>query len=160
MRINPEHIKQFISMVNRTPYLTGLGVRLIEAEPGRSLVEAPVTHSLINMFGGVHGGAVATLVDCATYCSMYCSVPEGMGYVTIDLTVSDLRLAREGTLHAEGRLIKAGSSLCVAEAFIRDDEGRLVGHGTSKCMVGADLQPITAAVANLGEKPLPPKFLY
>ncbi len=159
MRINPEHIKQFISMINRTPYLMGLGVRLIEAEPGRSLVEVRMTNSLHNMFGGIHGGMVATLVDCATYCSIYCSVPEDMGYVTIDLTVSDLRSVHEGTLRAEGRLIKAGRSLCVAEAFIRDEGGRLVGHGTSKCMVGAGLQPMAAAVANLGEQPLPPKFL-
>ncbi len=158
-RINPQHVERFIEMVNKTPYLNVLGVELVEVEPGRSLVTANVTPTLVNMFGGIHGGMVATLIDCASYCSMYCSVPEGMGFVSIDLTVSDLRSAREGKLFAEGRLIKAGRSLCTAEAFIRDEKGRLVGHGTSKCMVGPELQPMSVAVKNLGYPPMPPKFL-
>lgn len=158
-RVNPEHIARFMEMVNKTPYLLALGVELIDIAPDRSLLKAAMTRTLQNMFGGVHGGALATLVDAATYCSMYCSVPEDMGYVSIDLTVSDLHSAREGVLYAEGRLIKAGRSLCIAEAFVRDGEGRLLGHGTSKCMVGPQLQPMAAAVQNLGYPPMPPKFL-
>lgn len=157
--VNPEHIERFIEMVNKTPYLGALGIELVEVAEGRSLVRATMTRKLQNMFGGVHGGVVATLVDAATYCSMYCSVPEDEGYVSIDLTASDLRSARSGVLYAEGRLIKAGRSMCVAEAFIRDQDGRLIGHGTSKCMVGKELQPMSMAVQNMGYPPMPPKFI-
>lgn len=157
--INPEHIKRFIEMVNETPYLNVLGIELVEVSEGHSLVRANMTRTLQNMFGGVHGGVVATLVDAATYCSMYCSVPEDMGYVSIDLTTSDLHSARDGVLYAEGCLIKAGRSMCVAEAFIRDQGGRLIGHGTSKCMVGPHLQPMSMAVQNMGYPPMPPKFV-
>ena len=157
--INPEHIERFVEMVNKTPYLETLGIELVEVSEGRSLVRADMTRTLQNMFGGIHGGVLATLVDAATYCSMYCSVPEDIGYVSIDLTVSDLHSAREGVLFAEGRLIKAGRTLCVAEAFVRDQNGKLLGHGTSKCMLGRELQPMGMAVANMGYPPMPPKFI-
>ena len=44
-------------------------------------------------------------------------------------------------------------------AELRDAEGRLLAHATSKMLVGAHLQPMSAAVRELGAGALPPKFL-
>ena len=46
--------------------------------------------------------------------------------------------------------------LCEAEAF--DGRGALLAHATSKMLVGAHLQPMSAAVRELGAAALPVKF--
>ena len=58
-----------------------------------------------------------------------------------------------------GRVVKRGRTMCLCEAELRDAEGRLLAHATSKMLVGAHLQPMSAAVRELGAGALPPKFL-
>jgi hypothetical protein len=59
----------------------------------------------------------------------------------------------------EGKRIKAGKSICIADAAIIDSKGKYLAHGTSKQMVIPGLQTIAQAVSAMGYKPLPPKFI-
>ena len=59
----------------------------------------------------------------------------------------------------EGKRIKAGKSICIADAAIIDSEGKYLAHGTSRQMVIPGLQAIIQAVSAMGYKPLPPKFI-
>jgi len=49
--------------VEKEPYARKLGIRLIEAEPGRALVELPSTTDMENIHGMTHGGAIFSLID-------------------------------------------------------------------------------------------------
>ncbi len=59
---------------------------------------------------------------------------------------------------AEGRVIRAGRSICLAEATVTTAEGKLLAHGTSKLMLLAGKQSIRALLAAEGAPDLPPNF--
>lgn len=157
--INPEHIAQYIDFVNESPYSKMLGTILCELSEGYCKCVVNADHRHMNMFGSVHGGAYATMMDMGTYWPLYCTIPEDVGYTTISLDVDNLHGAGEGLIIIEGHLIKQGSTLALCEAEARDEQGKLLVHATAKQFLSRDIQPITAALAFMGRDPLPPKFI-
>lgn len=158
-QVNPEHIAQLIELVNSGPYFQALNLFITELGEGFCKMEVPLERKHLNVFGGVHGGAYASMVDTAAYWALYCSLPEDMGYITLDLVVDNLRAVDSGTIYVEGGVIKQGRSICLTEATARDEAGRLVVHCQSKQYLSPTLQLVSAAVAAMGAAPLPPKFL-
>lgn len=77
----------------------------------------------------------------------------------MDLSTTCLKATGTGPVTASGRVIKRGRTVCLCEAEAHDERGALLAHATSKMLVGARLQPMSAAVRELGAEPLPPKFL-
>jgi uncharacterized protein (TIGR00369 family) len=157
--INPDHIKVVIHLTNRGPYLQLLSIQVCELSLGYAKVMVDLERKHLNLFGGVHGGVYASLIDSATYWAVYCDVEKDAGYISIDLSVDNLAPVKEGRLIAEGRRIKAGKSIFVAEATITDHKGRPLAHGKSKQMLTPGRQSIAQAVAAMGGQPLPPKFI-
>lgn len=157
--LNRAHIEAVMRLANESPYFGLMGMRLDDMSEGRALVRVQVVPDHLNVFGGIHGGAYASLLDTAAYWALYCSLEESEGFTTIDLNVSDLRAVNEGSLVVEGRVIKRGRTVSLCEADVRDDSGRLLAHATSKMLIGPMLQPMRDAVSSLGLDPLPPKFL-
>ena len=82
-----------------------------------------------------------------------------MSYISIDVNVENLAPIKEGRLIVEGKLIKAGRSICIAEATVTDLKGKYLAHGKSKQMVTPGLKLISQAVSAMGYQPLPPKFI-
>jgi hypothetical protein len=82
-----------------------------------------------------------------------------MNLISLDIKVDNLASVKEGHVMVEGKRIKAGKSICIAEAVILDDKGKYLAHGTSKQMVIPGLQTMAQAVSAMGHKPLPPKFI-
>lgn len=125
-----------------------LGMEDFEMEAGRVAVTMTVQEFHFNPLGSVHGGILATLLDTATGCAVHSTLPEGMGYTSVDLTTRFLRPATlaSGTLHAEGTVISRGPTTALAEARITDAKGRLIAHATSTCLLFAldGKQPATA----------------
>jgi acyl-coenzyme A thioesterase PaaI-like protein len=74
-------------------------------------------------------------------------------------TVDNLAPAKSGHLVVEGKRIKAGRTVCLAEATIFDSKGKSLAFGTSKQLVTPGLQTISQAVAAMGYQALPPKFI-
>lgn len=158
-RINPEHVNKVLELVNQSPYFQLLNMVVQEMSEGYSKVVVDLERKHLNAFGGVHGGAYASMVDAAAYWALYCDLEEDAGFITLDLTVDNLRAIDGGTITIEGRVIKRGRSICLTEAEARDEQGRLLVHCLSKQFLSPTLQPISAAVRELGSDPLPPKFL-
>ena len=158
-QVNPRHVDAVMELINRSPYFELLGIRLTALSEGACTVEAVLERKHLNAFGGAHGGAYASLLDCAAYWALYCSLDEDEGFTTVDLNASNLRASGPGLVVVEGRVVKRGRTMCLCEAELRDAEGGLLAHATSKMLVGAHLQPMSAAVRELGAGALPPKFL-
>jgi uncharacterized protein (TIGR00369 family) len=93
--------------------------------------------SMYNPLGMVHGGAVCTLLDTATACAMHTTLPEGVGYTSVEIKVNYLRAVTvaSGTLTAVGTVVKAGSRIGFAEGEVTDASGRLVATATSTLLV-------------------------
>jgi uncharacterized protein (TIGR00369 family) len=65
---------------------------------------------MYNPLGTVHGGAVCTLLDTVTACAMHTTLPEGVGYTSVEIKVNYLKAvtATSGRLTAAGTVVKRG----------------------------------------------------
>lgn len=159
-KLNPDYVKAVLDFVNQGPYFRLLSMEVREMGMGFAKVEMDVQNKHLNPSGGVHGGVYSSLIDTATYWAVFCDVDEAAGLISLDVQVDNLAPAGEGQrLVAEGKRIKAGKSICLAEAVILDSQGKHLAHGTSKQMVVPGMPTITQRVASLGYNPLPPKYL-
>lgn len=104
------------------------------AEPGRVVFTVEANENHQNLFGGVHGGFAATVIDTTTGCAVQTLLAKGEGFATVDLNVKMMRPVPKNTaLLAEGRIINISRSLAVAEGDIKDDQGKLYAHGSAIC---------------------------
>lgn len=135
------------------------GLELLRAMAAGELPAAPVTHLIdmagmdvtegsvtvylepqefhYNPLGTVHGGVISTLLDTAAACSVHSTLPAGVGYTSLDLTVKFLRpvTVASGRLTTTGSVLQRGRRTALAEARMTDSAGRLVAHATSSCMI-------------------------
>lgn len=156
--LNPKHVEQVLELINSSPYFRLLDMRVSEMCVGRAVVEMAMSPKLRNCFGGIHGGVYASVIDTAAYWAVYGDVDEDSGFTSIDVSVSDLSSLQEGTIIVKGTSVKAGRSLCLAEASVFAGDGRLLAHGTSKMMILKGRQSVRQLAASAGIR-LPPKFL-
>lgn len=82
-----------------------------------------------NSRGDVHGGALATLLDCALACAARGHDPRRFGVATIDLSVHFTAPGR-GELIATAWCERRGRSLCFARGEVRDAQGELLALAT------------------------------
>ena len=157
-QVSSEHINALLQLINQGPYFELLSMRVCELGLGYARVEVDLQRKHCSPFGILHGGVYSSLIDTAAYWSVYCELDEHIGYTSIDLSVSNLSMIREGKIIVEGRSIKIGRSICLAEATAKDIHGKLLAHGTSKMMILDGKQSIEHAVESLGYRGLPAKF--
>ena len=158
-KLNPDHVREVLRLINHGPYFRLLSMRVRDIGKGFATVEMDVRNKHLNPFGGVHGGVYSSLIDTATYWAVYGDVDEDAGLISLDVSVDHLAPVKEGSLMVEGKRLKAGKRICMAEAVIMDGSGKTLAHGTSKQMVLPGLQTIAQAASAMGYKPLPPKFV-
>ena len=157
--LNPAHINAVIEYINSCPFFELLSFRVKEIGIGYSRCETILSERHNNPFGALHGGVYSSLIDSAATLAAYCSLPEENGMISIDLHVDNIATTKTGVLIAEGRLLKAGRTICFTEAVIKDETGRLLAHGTSKVLVTSGLQVIGDTVLASKGNALPPKYL-
>jgi len=150
-KVNPEYAKAIMAIANKAPYLQLLGMKLCELDYGYCRVETQINDSLNNPF--------ASILDTATFWALYCCIGEDDGITTLDLQVNNLAAAASGKIIAEGRLIRMGRTIGLAEGTLKDENGRLLVQGTSKMFVLPGLQSIDKVADRVGFETLPPKFL-
>lgn len=120
-----------IASINTMPYYRLLGMRVEAMENGFALVVMPIRDSLMQMYGSVHGGAIASLADTAIGVALISVLREDEKAITVDLKVNYVAPANGGLLIAEARLFQRGKRIAAGEVEIRDDAGRLVAKGIS-----------------------------
>ena len=158
-QINPDHISALMDMINHGPYFELLSMKVCELGIGYSRVELDLQRKHRNPFGVIHGGVYSSIIDTAAYWATYCELDENIGFTSIDLSVNILSMISEGKIKAEGKTIKIGRSICLAEGSVKDMDGRLLAHGASKLMILSEKQSIEHAVISMNRQPLPPKFI-
>jgi uncharacterized protein (TIGR00369 family) len=111
-----------------------LGFRLTTFESGRSVFEMAVDERHHNPMGTLHGGVYCDLADAAMGFAYAATLQEGESFTTVELKINFLRAVRQGTLTAEAKVVKAGSTLGYIECEVKDEQGRLVAKAASTCM--------------------------
>ncbi|HYA42941.1 MAG TPA: PaaI family thioesterase [Syntrophobacteraceae bacterium] len=131
---NPEYIRELIELFNTSPFPDHMSMRLSEVALDRALLELRIDRRHLQVFGFVHGGVLAVMIDTATFWAVWMRIPEEAGLVNIDLKLNYLKPVEGGLLIAEGRAIRTGNSISYAETEVRNESRQLVAHGTSTLM--------------------------
>jgi len=133
-----------------------MGFEPVEAEDGRVVFEATPTADLLGGQGPptaasrptprllrVHGGFAATLLDSAMGCAVHSTLPDGVGYTTLELKVNYTRAITKdtGRVLCEGKIVHRGGRVATADGrIVAADSGKLLAHGTTTCLI-LDGQP-------------------
>ena len=117
------------ALVNRSPYLSWLGVKVLAFAEDAIEVKATWREEWVAnpTLRQTQGGILAGLIDFA---ADFALVPR-LGHMvpTIDMRVDYHRLAKQGDLTAKGRVIKFGRQFSTCEAEIRGADGELIASG-------------------------------
>jgi uncharacterized protein (TIGR00369 family) len=132
---NPDHIRELTELVNTSPFPAHMSMRLVSIAFDRAVLELKTAAHHLQAYGILHGGVLATLIDTATFWSVYLRLPEDSGLVNVDLKLNYLKPVADGLLRAEGRTIRSGNTLCYAEAYVMDSDREILAHGTSTLMI-------------------------
>jgi uncharacterized protein (TIGR00369 family) len=114
-----------------------LDFALDEVEHGRAVFSLVPGEEHYNPIGSMHGGVFATLLDSAAGCAVQSTLPQGMAYTSLDLTVKFLRpvTVDTGRVRAVGTVISGGRRTALAQARLVDAADRLLAHATSSCLL-------------------------
>ncbi|MBY4208000.1 PaaI family thioesterase [Rhodococcus fascians] len=119
------------------PVMTLTGTELVEIGDGFASFALNPAEYHYNPIGSVHGGIVAMLLDSAAGAAVQTTLPSGVGYTSLDLSIKYLRAVRAdtGLVTATGTVVHSGRRTALAQAELRDVEGRLLAQATSSCVI-------------------------
>jgi uncharacterized protein (TIGR00369 family) len=115
-----------------------MGFKPVEVEEGRAVFAAVPEERHYNPLGTVHGGLAATLLDSAMGCAVHTTLPEDVGYTTLELKVNYTRpiTADTGRIVCEGVVLHRGGRVATAEGRLTAEaDGKLLAHGTTTCLI-------------------------
>ena len=113
------------------------GMRVGDVESGRITFTCTPDGSMYNPLGMVHGGTMCTLLDTALGCALHTTLPQGVGYTSVEIKVSYLKQVTmaSGELTAVGTVVKAGSRIGFTEGHVTDRSGAVVATATSTLLI-------------------------
>jgi len=121
------------SLLAADQYASGLGIRLIEVGESSITVEMTVAGSMTNFHGGLHGGVLFSLADCAF--SLY-SNSYGDPAVAIDTHMVFSAAVAEGEiLSAVVEEVNRGRTLATYRVLVHRSDGKLAGHFTGTVLL-------------------------
>lgn len=114
-----------------------LHFRLTEVAPGRVVFRGTAGAHVYNLFGTVHGGWAGSLLDSCMGCAIHSTLPAGVGYTTLEYKATLVRAitVETGEVEAEGRIVRVGRRVGIAEGWLRDPAGDVLAHGTTTCLI-------------------------
>jgi len=128
-------MKNYFKRIYKTPVLENfLGLELVELEEGNVTYRFKAAEKHCNLYGTVHGGALASIADVAM--GVAC-VSLGKRVVTIDMNVSYIKNAPVGsTLVATGQVVSSGKTIMRVAGQIYHGQQLLVRAQASYFITG------------------------
>jgi uncharacterized protein (TIGR00369 family) len=128
-------LTDWLAGVSRPPIADFVGLRLVSADGGSSVLEVTVDRRHHNPIGTVHGGIFADLADAAMGTALATLLAEGETFTTTDLAIHFLAPVREGLLRARARVIRRGRRAAYVECDVETEEGSLVAKAQSTLLL-------------------------
>ena len=113
-------------------FADNIGIRLVEWELDRCLIEFDVEEHTLNGTGVLHGGCMSTVIDTAlAHAAIYCAVPGNYrSGATVTLTVNFILPVKHGSrVTIESKKTGGGRTMFMSVAEARDETGRIVATG-------------------------------
>lgn len=114
-------------------YANNLGIRLLDAAPGTVTVVMTVTPAMTNFLGGLHGGALFSVADCAFSLASNLAGDRAVAINTHLVLVSAAEIGDELTAVAEE--VHRGRTLGSYRVDVRRQDGKVVGHFTGTVFI-------------------------
>ncbi len=137
MELDDDTRESFRRALNGSPMYRHMRMEVRDAGEGRSMVTMEVGDQLHSLYGMLHGGAAATILDSACGIALGTMLEPGEICVTVDLRINYISNLKEGTLTGEGRVIHRGKQTGVTEAEITDQGGNLIAVGMTTHLICA-----------------------
>jgi acyl-CoA thioesterase len=108
------------------PFARKFGIRIVDLEPGRAVVEAEITADMENIFGMAHGGAVFALIDAAFELA---GNSEGTMSVALNMSIAYTQAVRRGdVIRAEAREVHTTRKTGLYNIEVRNQNGEMVAR--------------------------------
>ena len=98
------------------------------------IIELPVREELKQLFGVLHGGIIATVLDMAMAAAASTVLPDDQYTTTIDMHTSYLRPMFGETLKGEATVLKKGKRVTVVTGQVTDEQGTIIATSTGHFM--------------------------
>ena len=108
-----------------------IGAEVDHVEDGYCRLRLPFKPELSRGDDLIHGGVIATLIDKAGTAAAwsYEDIPSNARGATVSLTVNYLQGAVSCDLITEGRVVRRGGTITVADVEVKNDAGDLIAKG-------------------------------
>ncbi len=117
--------------VNAFPFVRMMGMTLVSARDGKSVMRCRVRKILRNTAGTLHGGAMGALVDMSVATALRSVMPQAMRMTTVEYKVNFLMPVPEGTVTAHGTILRLGRTIAAGTTEIRNGAGEVVAFGSA-----------------------------
>jgi uncharacterized protein (TIGR00369 family) len=130
-RLTQEQKRQLLDFLNASQFYRYMQMEALDAEDGRSSFRLTVKDDFKNLYGILHGGVIATILDSTCSIAVASLLEPGEFSYTLDQRVNYIGNVRSGVLHGQGKTIHKGRKTAVSEGEIRDDDGNLIAFGVN-----------------------------
>ena len=128
-------LSERINRLEKGPFWELLGLKVVSAQDGKAVLTLEVKKKHLQLYGIIHGGALAAIIDGAIGAAVQSSLHEDEASTTVDLHVMYDKPAKEGALTAHANLTRRGKTIIFGECRIEDNKKQLIAHGTATYMV-------------------------
>ncbi len=137
---------RILALLNNSPFYLHLGMEVVEAGGGRALLRLPVRDELKNLYGILHGGVIAALLDSSCSIAVGTLLGPDEVAVTLDQRINYISNVKQGVLIGEGKALHKGRFTGVGQAEVRDEEGNLIAAGmTTSFVISRDTTGVRGA---------------
>lgn len=112
--------------MNTTSFNATLGLKVVRVWKDGITMEVEVRPELTNIFGTLHGGVTATLVDAAAGVALFGQLGGQRQITTVEMKLNYLNPAGNGKVRARSRIVKLGKTLAVLNVDVHDAHNRAV----------------------------------
>lgn len=102
-------------------------MKLTQMWEDHAVVEMELHPDSLNMMGGLHGGAIITMADCAAGAAARSS---GTQYVTLSNSFEFFATSEHDFVRAYASVRHRGKTICVIAVDVKDGEEKLLAGGT------------------------------
>ena len=131
----PAALDDVCARFNAAPYYRLLGMVASSERAGHARVALPLRDELLQLYGGIHGGALLSLADSAINIALATTFTAADELTaTIDLSMSFLTPAGRRDVEAEATIVRRGNRIAFGDCVIRAG-GELVARAHGTCYV-------------------------
>jgi uncharacterized protein (TIGR00369 family) len=143
--LGKEHLEFAQSRMKLSKFSVLVGFEVEHLYEGGAILRMKVQDHHRQLHSVVHGGVIAALADTAAAIAAYTVSPPGIELVTIELKINYLLPIVEGSVEAEGKVLRAGRNFVVVECDVRNDEAELAAKALMTFGAAANRLPETQA---------------